>query len=144
MAGGQTGAAHLDFDLGVLAIAAEKMGYETIHAFDFDPVAVRVSRENAATNSCAKIQFEERDLLATPVRANTKYDVVCANLVYDILLQAQRRILNRLKDSGILILAGILTSQFPQVVATYQGAGLRLLQEKAEGEWTSGSFTFDV
>src|SRR5215469_13664560 len=32
---------------GILAIAATKLGYHPVHAFDFDPEAVRVARANA-------------------------------------------------------------------------------------------------
>jgi ribosomal protein L11 methyltransferase len=35
---------------GILAIAAAKLGYQPVHAFDFDPESVRVARENARKN----------------------------------------------------------------------------------------------
>ena len=35
---------------GILAIAAAKLGYTPVHAFDFDPQALRVARANARLN----------------------------------------------------------------------------------------------
>ena len=35
---------------GILAIAAAKLGYKPVEAFDFDPVSVRVARANATSN----------------------------------------------------------------------------------------------
>src|SRR5579863_10069748 len=50
----QSGTAQSFLDIGtgsgILAIAAAKMGYTPVQAFDFDPECVRVSRENARKN----------------------------------------------------------------------------------------------
>ena len=35
---------------GILAIAAAKLGYQPVHAFDFDAEAVRIARANARAN----------------------------------------------------------------------------------------------
>ena len=40
---------------GILAIAAAKLGYSVVDAFDFDPDAVAVARENAAVNHVEQI-----------------------------------------------------------------------------------------
>ena len=39
---------------GILAIAAAKLGYSPVDAFDFDPEAVRVARANARANGVHK------------------------------------------------------------------------------------------
>ena len=70
-------------------------------------------------------------------------DVICANVIYDVLLDAKKTIANRLAKSGTLILAGILTTQFPMVVKSYKQIGFKLLKKKHEGEWTSGAFRID-
>ena len=38
---------------GILAIAAAKLGYAPVDAFDFDPEAVRIARANARRNGVA-------------------------------------------------------------------------------------------
>lgn len=128
---------------GVLAIAAEKLGYVPVKGFDFDPVAIRVARENASENGCEISQFAIQDLLGLPIQSNENYDVICANLIYDVLLEGQKQIINRLKESGILVLAGILTTQFQVISRSYESTGMCLVQKTENGEWTSGSFRFD-
>ena len=66
--------------------------------------------------------------------------MVCANLIFDLLLAERRRILNRLKPDGTLVLAGILVTQFARVRAGFEQAGMKLVAERALGEWQSGAF----
>ena len=126
---------------GLLSIAAAKLGYAPVRAFDFDPEAVRVARENAAQNG-VKIPVARQDLTKLPLRSVERYDVVCANLIFDLLLAERRRILNRLKPEGTLVLAGILVAQFSRVRAGFERAGMKLVAERALGEWQSGAFRF--
>ena len=63
---------------GILAIAAGKLGYSPVIAFDFDPDAVRVARENAAANAVT-INISRQDLTKLPVEVRQPFDVVCAN-----------------------------------------------------------------
>ena len=128
---------------GILSIAAAKLGYQPVHAFDFDPEAVRVARANARDNAVTRqIQLRQQDLTRGPVASTVQYDVVCANLIYDLLLAEQKRILARLKPGGVLVLAGILATQFPLVQAAYVRAGMKLVASCHEKEWQSGAFIF--
>ena len=123
---------------GILSIAAAKVGYETVEGFDFDPDAVRIARENAALNGVA-VHLHEADVCQLPLRGGGRFDVVCANLMYDLLLAQQRRILSRVRSGGVLVLAGILAKQFDAVRTAYEGAGWQLVQERSVGEWQSGA-----
>lgn len=126
---------------GILAIAAAKLGYEPVDAFDFDPECVRIATENAALNGViGKVALAQADLTRVPRKSAKKYDVVCANLIYDLLLQEQARILERLKPGGRLVLAGILETQFAAVQSAYRKAGLKLINARTEREWRSGVF----
>lgn len=128
---------------GILAIAAAKLGYAVVEAFDFDPESVRVAKVNATRNRVAhKLQLTRGDLTKLPVRSRRRYDVVCANLIYDLLLAERTRILNRLQPDGTLVLAGILKTQFAEVRRAYEGAGLELVATREENEWQSGAFRF--
>lgn len=126
---------------GILAIAASKLGYSPVVAFDFDPDAVRVAGENAVANR-AGIAISRRDLTKLPARVSKQFNVVCANLIYDLLIQERRRILNRLSERGILVLAGILKDQFPAVRRAYEREGMCLVAHRVAGEWHSGAFRF--
>jgi ribosomal protein L11 methyltransferase len=127
---------------GILSIAATKLGYAPVEAFDFDPEAVRIARENAEQNRVLKnLRITRKDLTKIPLKPARQYDVICANLIYDLLLEQKERIINRLRPGGELILAGILQTQFAQVRSAFEQAGLRLTTHRVEGEWESGAFT---
>jgi ribosomal protein L11 methyltransferase len=126
---------------GILAIAAAKLGYAPVHAFDFDPQCVRVARANVATNRAEKkIRISRADLTKLPRRSSRQYDVVCANLLANILIAERNRILARVKPGGILVVAGILKREFNEVATAYHAAGMKLIASQAQKEWQSGTF----
>jgi ribosomal protein L11 methyltransferase len=126
---------------GILAIAAAKLGYQPIEAIDFDADAVRIARSNARLNGVVRqIQFAHKDLTRLPRDNRRKFDVICANLIAELLISEHRRILGRLKPGGALVVAGILRSQFESVRKVYETAGLKLQRQRAEKEWKSGRF----
>ena len=126
---------------GILAIAAARLGYAPINAIDFDPEAVRVARENARINGVLKqLSIGREDITKLPVQSRKKYDLICANLISNLLLDEKRRILNRLGSGGTLVLAGILKEEFAGVQRAFETAGLRMVRSRVEGEWRSGAF----
>ena len=128
---------------GILAIAAAKLGYHPVRAFDFDRAAVRVARDNARRNHVLNhITVVHADLTRASLDSRARYDFVCANLTADLLLSARDRILKRLQPRGRLVLAGILRTQFAPVARSYGTAGLKLLSAEASREWKSGLFAF--
>jgi ribosomal protein L11 methyltransferase len=128
---------------GILAIAAAKLGYAPVHAFDFDPEAVRVARENARKNKVdARLKPVRGDVTKLPLQSARQYDLVCANLISNLLIAERRRIANRLKRDGTLVLAGILAAEFSEVERAFAGVGLKLVASRVENEWRSGSFCF--
>ncbi len=141
---GKNGTSLLDIGTGsgILAIAAAKLDYAPVVAFDFDPESVRVAKENAKTNRVERrILLSQADLTKLPKRSREQFDVVCANLISTLLISERERIINRVKQDGTLILAGILASEFHLVEQAYAEAGFKLLASKQEKEWRSGAFT---
>jgi ribosomal protein L11 methyltransferase len=126
---------------GILAMAAAKLGYSPVHAFDSDPEAVRVARANARANR-VEIRITRSDLAGLPLRAARPYDLICANLVSTLLIAARRRIVAQLHRGGTLVLAGILKSEFSQMQKIFAELGLKLAARKIENEWCSGAFCF--
>lgn len=127
---------------GLLAIAAAKLGYCPVEAYDFDPDSIRVARANARLNGVSRLlHISRRDLTEEPLRNVQKFDVVCANLIHDLLVAEHRRIISTLHPAGTLVLAGILRTQFPAVARVYRAAGLRLTASFRENEWKSGAFS---
>jgi ribosomal protein L11 methyltransferase len=126
---------------GILAIAAAKLGYRPVHAFDFDANAIQIARVNARMNSVAgRIRFWRGDVSKLPLRPVKKFDLICANLISDLLIAERRRVVAQLSRGGTLVLAGILKSEFWEVRAAFEKLGLKLVSSKTEKEWQSGSF----
>ena len=128
---------------GILAIAAAKLGYQPVCAFDFDPEAVRVANASARVNCIErKLKITRDDVAKFPVHAKQKYDLVCANLISNLLMAEREKIAAQLNRGGILVLAGILKSEFSLVQTAFEDLGMRLVASKSEKEWRSGSFRF--
>lgn len=128
---------------GILAIAAAKLGYAPVDAFDFDPEAVRIARENARQNGVSrKINIWREDVTQMPRRWHKKYDLVCANLISTLLVAERERVVARVAALGTLVLAGILKTEFASVQRAYEACGLRLVASRTEKEWCSGAFCF--
>ena len=126
---------------GILAIAAAKLSYHPIYAFDFDPEAVRVARANASANEVSKkIHLTRGDVTRLALRPPRRFDLVCANLISTLLLAGRKRIVSQLNKGGTLVLAGILKTEFGGVRAAYQELGLTLAKTESRNEWQSGSF----
>lgn len=128
---------------GILAIAAVKLGYKPVHAFDFDPESVRVARENARKNQVdTRLKPTRGDITQLPLKPARQYDLVCANLISNLLIAERRRIVNRLKPGGTLVLAGILAAEFHQVERAFADLNLKRVASRVEKEWCSGAFCF--
>ncbi len=147
---------------GLLAIAAARLGFAPVDAFDLDPDSARVaaagvrargrSRGRAPAGPAAgresprrsrvaaRITLRRADLTKLPARPRRTHDVVCANLMAGLLLAERDRLVARVKPGGLLVLAGILREQFAEVRTAYEAAGLRLVAQQARREWHSGAF----
>jgi ribosomal protein L11 methyltransferase len=126
---------------GILAIAAAKLGYSPVESFDFDPEAVRVAGENARRNGVGRrVRIGRADLTQMPVRSARRHDLICANLISNLLIAERRKIVNRLRPGGLLVIAGVLKREFHEVQHAFESLGLRLVKAKSEKEWRSGSF----
>ena len=122
---------------GILAIAARKLGFAPVRAFDFDPVAVDVARENAAANG-ADVEFYEDSI----ERPQPPADIVLANILGPVLIEHAASVCASVArtQGSALVLSGILTSIYPEVAAAYAAHGFRQESEITDGEWTSGLF----
>ncbi len=128
---------------GILAIAAAKLGCKPVHAFDFDPESVRVAKANARVNDVsAKIKITRGDVTKLKTKPEKQFDLVCANLISNLLIAERKKIVAQVKREGTLVLAGILAVEFLEVQKAFENCGLKLVASKIENEWRSGSFCF--
>lgn len=126
---------------GILAIAAAKLGYAPVDAFDCDAESIRVATANAGVNHVQrKLHIARRELTGLPHRPARRYDLICANLLATLLRSERKRIARRLNPGGALVVAGVLRKEFRQVRDAFSGEGLHLVAMKREREWQSATF----
>uniref|UniRef100_UPI0040573F64 50S ribosomal protein L11 methyltransferase n=1 Tax=Candidatus Electronema sp. TaxID=2698783 RepID=UPI0040573F64 len=120
---------------GILAMAAVLFGAKEAVAIDNDPVAVAVAAENIARNSLA----ERIAVSAEPLeRISGQFDLICANILHDVLVELAPALVQRLAANGQLVLSGLLCgSQEESILRIYRELGLRLRQAAHEEEWVS-------
>ena len=116
---------------GILSIAAKKLGAGYVFGCDIDPVAVRVAKENADANG-VNCEYGVSDLLKG---VKGKYDIMCANIVADILIRMAPDAAGCLNDGGIVIASGIIASRCDEVIKAMSENGLELIETDSENDW---------
>ena len=120
---------------GILSICASKLGARHCNAYDIDPVAVKVAKENAEADGCDNISVGISDLLSGVDRSMGKYDFCVANIVADILIRMMPDVGDYLTDDAGLILSGIIAPRADEVRASAEAVGFRIVREERENDW---------
>ena len=131
---------------GILSIAAKKLGCKTVKGFDVDQEAVDASIENAAKNGVT-VDYIKFALGRAPSTSQTSqmsqtsqtFDLVAANILGPLLIRFADEIVPYVGKS--LIISGILTDLYPEVLAAYEARGLKEVSRKTLGEWATGLLT---
>ncbi|NLE54101.1 MAG: 50S ribosomal protein L11 methyltransferase [Lentisphaerae bacterium] len=126
---------------GILSLGARLLGYEPVYAFDNDPQAVSTAYDNLALAGVHDVAIHCAELGA--YQPPQPCQVVAANILAVVLLKYAEdvcKLVDRKHGDGYLILSGILTEQYPEVLQRYQALGARELKRTTIDEWTSGCF----
>lgn len=118
---------------GILAICASKLGAKECYAYDIDPVAVRVARENVRDNDVDNIECEVSDLLKGV--SPKKYDVITANIVADIIIRMLPDIGKFMHEKTVLVISGIIDERCEDVYASINKNGFKIIEEIHENGW---------
>jgi len=124
---------------GILSIAAAKLGYRPILAFDHDPDAVCVTQENLENAGIEDVVCNCANVAEYAPESQCR--VVAANILAEVLSENAATIagwVKRGQKPGYLLLAGTLTEQYEAVRNIYTCLGFRELRTRTIDEWTSG------
>ena len=120
---------------GILSICASKLGAICCNAYDIDPVAVKVARDNALSDGCTNITVGVSDLLLGVDKTAGGYDIVVANIVSDIIIRMLPDLGGYIKRDTPVILSGIIEPRADEVRACAVACGYRIVRELYENDW---------
>ncbi len=120
---------------GVLAIVAAKLGAKRVEAVDFDPVAVRVARENVRQNGAEDVVRTERSDLLKSVAGEA--DLIIANIIADIIVRLFGEVEAHLAPDGTMLLAGIIEDRLQDVVEAAALHGFAVEKIEQEKGWAA-------
>lgn len=120
---------------GILAICAKKLGASACKAYDIDPTAVKVARENIAASGVENVTCDVSDLLRGVDLAGGKYNIVAANIVADIIIRMMPDIAKYMADDATLIASGIICPRREEVEACMAENGFEVFDELVENDW---------
>ena len=118
---------------GILAICASKLGASECYAYDIDPVAVKVAKENVKDNGVCNIECGVSDLLSG-VKVG-KYDVITANIVADIIIRMLPDISKFMHKDTVLVLSGIIDERCEDVYVSINENNFEIIEEIHENGW---------
>lgn len=122
---------------GILSICASKLGAAHCNAYDIDPVAVKVARENAEADGCTNVTVGVSDLLRGVDLSGGRYDLCVANIVADIIIRMMPDIGDYLNEGAPLILSGIIEMREGEVREAVEAQGFRVVGEARENDWVA-------
>ena len=120
---------------GILAICASKLGAGECRAYDIDPIAVKVANENIAESGQTNVTCEVSDLLRQVDLEGGKYDLICANIVADIIIRMTPDVPKYMNDDCVLLCSGIIKERADDVIAVLNKYGLEVIERLDDNGW---------
>lgn len=129
---------------GILSVVALKYG--AAHAFgtDLDPNAIIASHENSEQNNIKPEQFEViegniiDDKSVKDACGYECYDIVCANILADVLEPLSVNIHEHMKEGAYFITSGIINTKENEVVESFKkNPELEIVEINHDGEWVN-------
>ena len=121
---------------GILAICASKLGSGECKAYDIDPVAVKVARENIKDAGLdGRVTCDVSDLLHGVDSSNGGYDVICANIVADIIIRMTPDVGCLMNEGAVLLASGIISERADEVVECFEKHGFSIVERAEENGW---------
>jgi ribosomal protein L11 methyltransferase len=130
---------------GILSIAAALLGADSVTAVDIDDNSVRIAAENAGKNGISADSYRALcgDITTDSAlvgEIGTGYDVVCANIVADVLIAMSGMFGSFLKPGGRLVVSGIIDARRDEVLETIEKEGFELVKSCNREDWNAASF----
>lgn len=130
---------------GILSIGALLLGAKSAAAVDIDENSVKIAKENAEKNNissdiytayCGNI-IEDNALVE---KIGGGYDLLCANIVADVLIGMSGIFAKFIRKGGTLIVSGIIDMRKDEVLEVIKAQGFELTEIREKENWVAASF----
>lgn len=123
---------------GILSIASVLLGAKNAIGVDIDAQSVKTAKENAEINKIAdKAKFIVGDLAD---KVTGKYNVICANIVADVIIKLFDNVEQFLEDGGVFITSGIIDIRKDDVLNKASQKGFEIVEECYKDNWCAFVF----
>ena len=133
---------------GILSIVSVLLGAGFVHGMDIDEVAVRASIENREVNkisedklilTCGNLLDGNEDIsrMALDVNNGSKYDIVVANILADVIIPLSAVVKPFLKEDGYFITSGIIDMKEEAVKKALISNGFDIVDIVHMNDWVS-------
>jgi ribosomal protein L11 methyltransferase len=118
---------------GVLSIAALLLGAKSADGYDIDPHMPDIANANAKLNNVSPA-FAVGDVRKDGI-IKSRYDVIFANLVADLLISLAEKLPLWLAPKGKLLCSGIIEGRQNEVQSILSQQGLTIIEAAERGGW---------
>ena len=123
---------------GILSVAAAKLGAVEVLAVDNDPVAAKVSTENAEYNGVTDKITSQTGSLDTVLHSARRFDLVVVNILARIIIAMCAEGLGQtVRPGGTAIFSGIIQDQADDVETALRSTGLEPYKRRIQGDWVA-------
>ena len=129
---------------GILSIGALLLGASGATAVDIEENAAATATENARKNHIDPTLYRvfcgnvlENETLCREI--GDGYDLICANIVADVLIAMKQLFRRFLRPEGTLIVSGIIMERRDEVLDQLKSAGFTLLEVREKEGWAAAS-----
>lgn len=126
---------------GILAVASLLLGAKSAVGVDIDPLSVETAIGNAKRNNVFdRAEFLYGDLAD---KITGKYDIVCANIIADVVIRLFENVADFMEDGAKLIVSGIIDLRANDVEIAAKKHGFKTEKVLEREEWRAYVLTKD-
>ncbi len=120
---------------GILAISALLLGADSAKGVDIDELAAKTAAENAKLNNVNKRAEFYFGTLDTVKQLKGAYDVVCMNIVADVIINQLEALKDFMAPNAHLLLSGIINTREDDVISALKNSGYKIQKRLKSSDW---------
>lgn len=121
---------------GILSIVAVKLGAQHVLGLDIDPLAIKVTQENAIQNHVEDKIVAQVGSLENVITSARRFDLVVANIIAKVIIaMCENHLGDTVRPGGKAIFSGIIDQQREEVEAALRKTGLEPTKTRQQGDW---------